>query len=94
MANDVPYIMSFTSGGLSLRESLIVTDVFLSGNDWAQARKLIIQDNLLQVRMINSAKRILSEIIPRLQLFSEQELHFFQHFHGSGSASFAMAHNL
>jgi len=77
MANDVPYIMSFTSGGLSLRESLIVTDVFLSGNDWAQARKLIIQDNLLQVRMINSAKRILSEIIPRLQLFSEQELHFF-----------------
>ncbi|NCB71772.1 MAG: DUF1819 family protein, partial [Clostridia bacterium] len=78
MTEEAPYIMSFSSGGLSLRESLIATNAFLSSNDWDQARKLVIQENLLQSRMVSSAKRLLSEIIPRLQLFSERELHLFR----------------
>lgn len=78
MAENALYIMSFSSGGLSLRESLIATNAFLSSNDWDQARKLVIQENLLQSRMVSSAKRLLSEIIPRLQLFSERELHLFR----------------
>jgi len=78
MAEDAPYIMSFSIGGLNLRESLIVTNAYLSSNDWDQARTLVIQENLLQSRMISSAKRLLSELIPRLQLFSERELHLFR----------------
>ncbi len=78
MTEDAPYIMSFSIGGLNLRESLIATEAYLLSNDWDQAKKLIIQDNLLQSRMISSAKRLLSEIIPRLQLFSERELHLFR----------------
>jgi hypothetical protein len=70
--------MSFSIGGLNLRESLIVTNAYLSSNDWDQARTLVIQENLLQSRMISSAKRLLSELIPRLQLFSERELHLFR----------------
>jgi hypothetical protein len=78
MTEDAPYIMSFSIGGLNLRESLIVTNAYLSSNDWDQARTLVIQENLLQSRMISSAKRLLSELIPRLQLFSERELHLFR----------------
>jgi len=78
MAENALYIMSFSSGGLSLRESLIVTNAYLSSNDWDQARKLVIQDNLLQSHMISSAKRLLYEIIPRLQMFTERELHLFR----------------
>ena len=72
------YIMSFSIGGLNLRESLIATNAYLSSNDWDKARELIIQENLLQARMISSAKRMLTEIIPRLKLLSERELHLFR----------------
>jgi hypothetical protein len=78
MTEDAPYIMSFSIGGLNLRESLIVTNAYLSSNDWDQARKLVIQENLLQSRMISSAKRMLREITARLQLLSERELHLFR----------------
>jgi len=78
MAEDAPYIMSFSIGGLNLRESLIVTNAYLSSNDWDQARTLVIQENLLQSRMISSAKRMLREITARLQLLSERELHLFR----------------
>lgn len=78
MTEEAPYIMSFSIGGLNLRESLIATNTFLLSNDWVQAKKLIIQDNLLQARMISSAKRMLREITNRLQLLSERELHLFR----------------
>lgn len=55
MAENALYIMSFSSGGLSLRESMIVTNAYLTSNDWDQARTLAIQNNLLQARIISSA---------------------------------------
>jgi hypothetical protein len=58
MSEEAPYIMTFSIGGLNLRESLIATNAFLSSNDWDQAKKLIIQDNLLQSRIIIFAKRL------------------------------------
>jgi hypothetical protein len=70
--------MSFSLGGLNLRESLIAANAYLSSNDWDKARNLLIQENLLQARMISSAKRMITEIIPRLQLLSERELHLFR----------------
>jgi hypothetical protein len=77
MAYDEPYKMSFSIGGLCLRESLIVANAYATVNDWALARKLVLDENLLQSRMVSSSKRMLSEVIPRLKAFSEDELQAF-----------------
>lgn len=74
-----PYIMSFSIGGLNLRESLIIANahVAAAGNDWLVTRKLVLEDNLLQSRMVSSSKRMVGEVIPRLKTFSEEELLIF-----------------
>jgi hypothetical protein len=77
MGFEKPYIMSFSSGGLCLYESLILTRTYLDLGDWKLTRKLVLDENLLQTRMASSAKRTLSEVIPRLQLLSSEELSFF-----------------
>jgi hypothetical protein len=77
MDNGKPYIMSFTSGGLCLHESLILARTFLGLGDWQLARKHVIDKNLLQARMSSSAKRTIGEVIPRLQKLSNDELLYF-----------------
>ncbi|WP_320120846.1 BrxA family protein [uncultured Sphaerochaeta sp.] len=58
MTEQAPYIMLFSFGGLNLRESLIACEAYLKSNDGDQAKRLIIQENLLQSRIISSAKRL------------------------------------
>ena len=77
MDNGKPYIMSFSSGGLCLHESQIVTRTYLDLGDWQLARKQVIDKNLLQARMASSARRTIGEVIPRLQKFSNDELSYF-----------------
>jgi hypothetical protein len=74
MDNGKPYIMSFTSGGLCLRESVILTRSYFELQDWNAARRLVLDKNLLQARMASSAKRTVGEVLPRLQALSGEEL--------------------
>jgi hypothetical protein len=77
MVYDEPYKMSFSIGGLNLRESLIVANAYTKVNDWSLAREMVLEENLLQSRMISTSRRMLSEVIPRLKNFSEDELKTF-----------------
>jgi hypothetical protein len=74
MDNGKPYIMSFTSGGLCLRESVILTRSYFELQDWNAARRLVLDKNLLQAHMASSAKRTVGEVLPRLQALSGEEL--------------------
>jgi len=65
------YIMSFTSGGLCLHESLILARSFLGLGDWQLARNQVLAHNLFQARMASSAKRTMGEVLPRLQGLSD-----------------------
>lgn len=77
MGLDSPYIMSFSSGGLCLRESVILTRSYFDLMDWKAARKHVLDKNLLQARMVSSARRTIGEVIPRLQKLSNDELAYF-----------------
>lgn len=77
MGLDAPYIMSFSSGGLCLHESLILTRTYLELQDWKAARRHVLDQNLFQARRASSAKRTVSEVLPRLQRLSNDELIFF-----------------
>lgn len=77
MGLDAPYIMSFSSGGLCLHESLILTRTYLELQDWKAARRRVLDENLFQARMASSAKRMIGEVLPRLQTFSKDELSYF-----------------
>ena len=77
MIRKTPYVMSFSLGGLNLHESLIVANTYLEYRDWDQVRQVILQENLFQSRMASSSKRLLSELVGRIRLMSEEEMVFF-----------------
>ncbi len=68
------YRLSFTTGGLFLREALVVAECFLNIRDWKKARDQVRQDNLLQVRTATAGTRISKEVIARLEQLDELEL--------------------
>lgn len=75
--NTVPYRVSFTAAGSLLRqESMLVTEHFLALGNWEAAAQEVVGQNLLQSRTASSAKRIVREIISRLQCLSLEELQF------------------
>lgn len=71
------YCMSFTTGGLFIRESLDLANMYLSLGDWGSTRDKVIEDNQLQVRTLASRKRLFREISARLKTFSNAEIEFF-----------------
>ena len=68
------YSMSFTSGTLLPRESLVVAELFAELNDWDAVRERIVAGNLLQMRTDNASRRITSEVTSRLKTLSGDEL--------------------
>lgn len=74
MTADQPYALSFTSGALLTREALIAASIYLRERDWATTRARIKDENLLQTRVAGSNTRILSVLIPRLQVLTDAEL--------------------
>lgn len=68
------YRLSFTTGGLFIREAPAVAACFLNLGDWQQARDQVRQDNLLQVRTAAAATRISKEVCARLEQLDEPEL--------------------
>ena len=68
--------MSFSSGGLCLHESLILTRSYFDLQDWKAARRHVLDENLFQARRASSAKRTVGEVLPRLLTLSEDELSY------------------
>lgn len=69
------YSMSFTSGALLYRESILFAGLYDENSGWEQVRHRVIADNLLQVRTPNASKRLSREIISRLKLLTPDQLH-------------------
>jgi Putative inner membrane protein (DUF1819) len=68
------YSLSFTTGGLFHRESLLLARLFAEVNDWNRVRDQVLSENLLQSRTLNTSKRQCHEIISRLETLEQSEL--------------------
>ncbi len=68
------YRLSFTTGGLFLREAPVVVECYLRYGNWAEARDHVRQANLLQVRTAAAATRISKEVTARLETLDSIEL--------------------
>lgn len=72
------YRLSFTSGALLANESSLVVDAYGQTMDWSRTRQLILDENRLQTRTIQSSKIILREIIGRLKTLTKSQIDFFR----------------
>lgn len=70
------YNMSFTTGGLFVKETEGIAKLYLDLNSWEHARQFIVGNNTLQLRTDSSSKRITREIIHRLKKLSSAEIEF------------------
>lgn len=68
------YALSFTSGGLLVREADVVATVYLRERDWGAVRQVAIEGNLLQARTASSSVRLTRETIQRLGVMGDAEL--------------------
>jgi hypothetical protein len=68
------YRLSFTTGGLFLREAPLVASRYLALRDWVQTREQVRAENLLQVRTAAAATRISKELIARLECLDTDAL--------------------
>jgi hypothetical protein len=68
------YSLSFTSGGLLVREADVVAPVYLSERDWVAVRQVALERNLLQARTTSSSVRVTRETIQRLSVLDDSEL--------------------
>lgn len=70
------YRLSFTTGGLFLRESEDAARRYLQTGNWAEARAEVRSENALQVRTATAALRISKEVVARLETLSQEEIVF------------------
>ena len=68
------YRLSFTTGGLMVREAGVAVPLFLQLGDWVKVRDAIESENLLQARTVSSSQRIARELVQRLAELDEDEL--------------------
>ena len=68
------YRLSFTSGGLLLREAAVAAPLYQSLRDWAMVRAVIDDENRLQARTVSSARRLSRELIQRLAELTDEEI--------------------
>jgi len=78
MAHENPpvsrYVLSFTSGALLIRETVVVAPLYLRERDWLKVRALIADDNLLQTRTAASGSRLAREVVQRLAVLTDDEI--------------------
>ncbi len=75
MATDAErYALSFTSGGLLVREADLVCAEYLGTRDWAAVRNVVIEQNLFQARTNSTSVRVARETIQRLGALNDAEL--------------------
>jgi len=68
------YAMSFTSGALLQRETVLIAEQYFRQRDWAAVRRVVLGENLLQARSRRTAERLLGEIVFRLKTLTESQL--------------------
>lgn len=66
--------MSFTAGGLYLRESVEIASLYLDFFDWELVKRKAVESNLIQARTLSSSARICREICFRLGRLNIDEL--------------------
>ncbi len=74
MGNHQIYNMSFTAGGLFLRESVEIAQLYLEIQDWKLVRVRALQQNVIQSRTESSSVRVIREICKRLEKLIGDEL--------------------
>jgi len=70
------YALSFTTGGLLARESVLIARERLQFDDWSMTRSHVVANNLLQARTHTSNTRLVREVIQRLAVLEDFELEF------------------
>lgn len=73
-ANPERYALSFTSGGLLVREADVIVAEYLRTRDWGAARQVVVERNLLQARTTSSSVRVTREATQRLGALDDSEL--------------------
>ena len=68
------YSITFARRGLLLRDSIMLTELYLKVQDWSEVRQHVLEANLLQMRTISTSKKHCSEIISRLKTLTEKQL--------------------
>jgi hypothetical protein len=76
--SDTKYKMTFATGGLLYRESLIVAELYGELGAWDAVKEKVISDNLLQIRTLSAARRIYQEISLRLMELTPAEMALLQ----------------
>ena len=71
---EAKYSMSFTAGGLLYHETVEIAKLYFSLTNWQSVRGKVLENNILQARTQNTAKRIFQEISSRLDLLTKEEL--------------------
>jgi hypothetical protein len=68
------YALSFTSGGLLVREADLLCAEYLRTRDWTAVRHVVVEQNLLQARTNSTSVRVTRETIQRLGALDDAEL--------------------
>jgi len=71
---ETKYSMSFSTGTLFREPSIIIAKLYTDLDDWTAVRADVLENNLLQARTRNTAKRVCSEIISRLKRLTSAQL--------------------
>ena len=71
------YCLSLTGAGTYRAETLEVLHAYLECRDWREVRRLVVEDNLINLNSDGNRKRIGGEIIKRLQTLAIEELEYF-----------------
>lgn len=74
MVGTSSYNMAFTVGGLFIRESAEIADLYLVSGDWKTVKAQAHDNNLIQSRTASSSERICREICFRLEGLCNAEL--------------------
>ena len=70
----ITYSISFTTAPLLFHETLLVAELFAREQEWQPVREKVLNENLLQMRTVNSSKRIFSELSSRLKQLTPVQL--------------------
>lgn len=68
------YALSFTTGGLLVREAEVLAPVYVEHRDWTKVRDVAVVENLLQARTRSTGIRRVRETVKRLSALSDLEV--------------------
>lgn len=68
------YNLGFTGGALLYRDSVLLSKLYLEMKDWDKVRKIVLEQNLLQIRTLAAQRRIFSETYTRIKELNNDAL--------------------